>query len=100
MIDCIATWYLRCQYARVTTGTRRGGLMMNKIAVESDIDSTEHLKEIFDQSLAVLCETKEVSPRSLPLHIRAADLQKRALTDAAKALTMLWKISEPRRVRP
>jgi hypothetical protein len=74
--------------------------MMNKIAVKSDIDSTEHLKGIFDHSLAVLCEGKEVSPRSLPLHISAADLQKRALTDAAKALTMLWKISEPRRVRP
>jgi len=73
---------------------------MNKIAVKSDIDSTERLKGIFDHSLAVLCETKEVSPRSLPLHISAADLQKRALTDAAKALTMLWKISEPRRVRP
>ena len=74
--------------------------MMNKIAVKSDSDSTEHLKGIFDHSLAVLCETKEVSPRSLPLHISAADLQKRALTDAAKALTMLWKISEQRRVRP
>jgi hypothetical protein len=74
--------------------------MMNKIAVKGDIDSTEHLKGIFDQSLAVLCEGKEVSPRSLPLHISAADLQKRALTDAAKALTMLWKISEQRRVRP
>jgi hypothetical protein len=74
--------------------------MMNKVALKSDTDSAEYLKGIFDQSLAVLCEGKEVSSRSLPLYISAADLQKRALTDAAKALTMLWKISGPRRVRP
>jgi hypothetical protein len=72
--------------------------MMNKVVVSSDVNSAEQLQGIFDQSLAVLCD-KEVSPRSLPLHISALDLQKRALTDAAKALTMLWKISEPRRVR-
>jgi len=72
---------------------------MNKVTVKDDLNSTEYLKGIFDQSLAVLCESKDVSPRSLPLHISAADLQKRALTDAAKALTMLWRISEPRRVR-
>ena len=74
--------------------------MMNKAAVKTDFNSAEHLQGIFDQSLAVLCESKDVSPRSLPLHISASDLQKRALTDAAKALTMLWKISEPRRVKP
>jgi len=74
--------------------------MMNKVAVTSDLNSAEQLQDIFDHSLAVLCESKKVSPRSLPLHISAADLQKRALTDAAKALTMLWKISEPRRVKP
>jgi hypothetical protein len=72
--------------------------MMNEVAVKSELNSAEQLQGIFDQSLAVLCE-KDVSPRSLPLHISASDLQKRALTDAAKALTMLWKISEPRRVR-
>jgi hypothetical protein len=74
--------------------------MMNKVAVTNDLNSPEQLQGIFDHSLAVLCESKHVSPRSLPLHISAADLQKRALTDAAKALTMLWKISEPRRVKP
>jgi hypothetical protein len=73
--------------------------MMNKVAVTNDLNSAEQLQGIFDHSLAVL-ESKDVSPRSLPLHISAADLQKRALTDAAKALTMLWKISEPRRVKP
>ena len=72
--------------------------MMNKVVVSSDVNSAEQLQGIFDQSLAVLCD-KEVSPRSLPLHISALDLQKRALADAAKALTMLCKISEPRRVR-
>jgi len=73
--------------------------MLNKVTVKNDLNSAENLQGIFDHSLAVLCESKELSPRSLPLHISAADLQKRALTDAAKALTMLWKISEPRRVR-
>jgi hypothetical protein len=65
----------------------------------TEANSAANLQGIFDHSLAVLCESKEVSPRSLPIHISAAELQKRALTDAAKALTMLWKISEPRRVK-
>jgi hypothetical protein len=72
---------------------------MMKAISTTDADSAANLQGIFDHSLAVLCESKEVSPRSLPIHISAAELQRRALTDAAKALTMLWKISEPRRVK-
>jgi hypothetical protein len=59
--------------------------------------SATHLKKIFDQSLAVLCGGKESVPlrrNSLPLHIDSVSLQKRALTDAANALTSLWKISD------
>jgi hypothetical protein len=70
-----------------------------KAIAATDANSAADLQGIFDHSLAVLCDSKEVSPRSLPIHISAAELQKRALTDAAKALTMLWKISEPRRVK-
>jgi hypothetical protein len=73
--------------------------MMNKAIVGNEVNSAANLQGIFDHSLAVLCDSKDVSPRSLPIHISAAELQKRALTDAAKALTMLWKISEPRRVK-
>src|SRR6266436_4640 len=59
-------------------------------------DSTNHLKSVFDQSLAVLCEDKDsVRARSqtewsrrgsLPLHVDAVNLQKRAFDNAAKAL--------------
>jgi hypothetical protein len=74
---------------------------MNRVVnTATNVNSQENLQNIFDHSLAVLCESKDVSPRSLPLHISAADLQKRALSDAAKALTMLWKVSEPKRVKP
>lgn len=61
--------------------------------------STTHLKDIFDQSLALLCEgasSRRVRRSSLPLHIDAASLQKRALSDAADALAALWKISKTR----
>jgi len=70
-------------------------------------DSTNHLKSIFDQSLAVLCEDKDsvrawsqterLRRGSLPLHVDAVNLRKRALDNAAKALATLWKISEPKR---
>lgn len=76
-------------------------IKMNRVVnTATNVNSQENLQNIFDHSLAVLCESKDVSPRSLPLHISAADLQKRALSDAAKALTMLWKVSEPKRVKP
>jgi|SRR5271163_2605884 hypothetical protein len=58
--------------------------------------SANHLKNIFDQSLAILCEgasSVRVRRRSLPLHIDPLSLQKRALSDAANALTALWNIS-------
>jgi hypothetical protein len=81
--------------------------MSNAITVTEESNSTNDLKSIFDQSLAVLCEgkdtlktgsqTERLRRRSLPLHADAVNLQKRALDDAAKALATLWKISEPKR---
>jgi hypothetical protein len=81
--------------------------MSNAITVTEESNSTNDLKSIFDQSLAVLCEgkdalktgsqTERLRRRSLPLHADAGNLQKRALDDAAKALATLWKISEPKR---
>jgi hypothetical protein len=73
---------------------------MNRVTTATDVNSQENLQNIFNHSLAVLCESKDVSPRSLPLHISAADLQKRALSDAANALTRLWKVSESKRAKP
>ena len=77
--------------------------------VTDESDSTNQLKSIFDQSLAVLCEgedtvktglqTERLRRKSLPLHIDAVNLQKRALDNAAKALATLWKISEPKRTK-
>jgi len=77
------------------------------VTVIAEFDSTNHLKSIFDQSLAVLCEDKETVKNgsqaerllrsSLPLHVDAVNLQKRALDNAAKALATLWKISESKR---
>jgi hypothetical protein len=68
-------------------------------------DSANHLKNVFEQSLAVLSQETEARAgrlqqirRSLPLHASAADLQKRALDNAAHALATLWKI--PVRVKP
>ena len=67
-------------------------------------ESTTRLKNIVEQSIAVLCDSDDsaradarrepISRRSLPLHIDAANLQKRALSDAAKALSVLWKITK------
>lgn len=81
--------------------------MTTKIALNQQSDSTHHLKSIFEQSLAVLCDKdNDAAPtntqngrlrHSLPLHMDTADLQKRALDDAAKALATLWKISDPGR---
>ena len=77
------------------------------VPVTEESDSTNQLKSIFDQSLAVLCEGKDtvktgsqtvwLRRKSLPLHVDAVNLQKRALDNAAKALATLWKISEPKR---
>jgi hypothetical protein len=68
-------------------------------AVTDKSGSANQLKNIFDQSLAILCEganSVRVRRRSLPLHIDDVSLQKRALRDAADALTALWKISGSR----
>lgn len=66
-----------------------------------------HLKTVFEKSLAVLSEGKDAltkntrigraSRGSTPIRINAADLQKRALDDAAHALATLWKVQEPGR---
>jgi predicted HicB family RNase H-like nuclease len=79
--------------------------MSNAMTATEESNSTNHLKSIFDQSLAVLCEdsantgsqTKRQRRSSLPLHVDAVNLHKRALDNAAKALASLWKISEPKR---
>ncbi|HKB99655.1 MAG TPA: hypothetical protein VKD23_12805 [Terriglobales bacterium] len=81
--------------------------MSHVMTVTAESDSTSQLKSIFDQSLAVLCEGKNsVNTRSqadqlwsssIPLHVDAVNLRKRALDNAAKALATLWKISEPKR---
>jgi hypothetical protein len=82
-------------------------MLTNQSAGNKQAESTHHLKSVFEQSLAVLREDehknvvkKTRSPLRarrdfLPLHIDPANLQKRALDDAAKALAALWKISEP-----
>ena len=80
--------------------------MTSRMTSNEQSDSTNYLKSIFEQSLAVLSEGKDsgkmdtqagqLRRRSLPLHIDAVSLQKRALVDAAKALTTVWTISKPR----
>jgi hypothetical protein len=94
-------------------------MMAHDLAGKQLIDSTNHLKSIFEQSLAVLREDKNDKSNNvknsnddknlvkktrpqvrvrrdfLPLHIDHANLQKRALDEAAKALAALWKISGP-----
>lgn len=70
-------------------------------------ESANRLKNIFEQSLAVLAQGVDAPAgkpqtirRSLPLHANAADLQKRAIDNAANALASLWKISGSARVKP
>jgi hypothetical protein len=73
---------------------------MTKVISPNDKSvSANHLKNIFDQSLAILCDgasSVQVRRSSLPLHIDAVSLHKRALSDAANALAALWKIPETR----
>ena len=80
--------------------------MISKTVPNQQSDSTTHLKDIFEQSLAALSEEGDAIKSSqnrrtrrdyLPIHMDAASHQKRALDDAAKALATLWKISEPGR---
>ena len=73
--------------------------MTDTVTLNEKPGSTTHLKDIFDQSLAILCEgasSARVRRSYLPLHIDTANLQKRALSDAADALAALWKISKTR----
>ena len=72
--------------------------MSNTPTVNEQSGSANRLKNIFDRSLAILCEGTGAPPlrrSSIPLHIDAVSLQKRALSDAANALAALWKISKP-----
>src|SRR3982074_2603546 len=83
--------------------------MTATVPVPAESDSTNQLKSSVGQSLAVLCEredtvktglqTERLRRKSLPLHIDAVNLQKRALDNAAKALATLWKISGPKRTK-
>jgi len=84
--------------------------MIKDKASNAQPDSTNQLMSIFDESLAVLSEDKkDAKPQkgqkirnlrlTLPIHVDPVNLQKRALDEAAKALTSLWKISDPRRAR-
>jgi hypothetical protein len=69
------------------------------VQIKEQSGSPSQLKNVFDQSLAILCEgagSKRVRRSSLPLHIDAVSLQKRALSDAANALAALWKIPNNR----
>ncbi len=72
--------------------------MTNTPNVNEQSGSAHRLKNIFDRSLAILSEGAGAPPvrrSSIPLHIDAISLQKRALSDAANALAALWKISKP-----
>jgi hypothetical protein len=73
--------------------------MIKVATVNENSGSAIHLKNIFDHSLAILCDgasSVRVRRSLLPLHIDAVSLQKRALSDAANALAALWKISANR----
>jgi hypothetical protein len=83
--------------------------MINQAIANKQTDSATHLKSVVEQCLAVLGEDKDSPAEAhtrrlrcgwLPLHIDPVNLQKRALSEAAKALATLWKISETRCVRP
>lgn len=80
----------------------------NELMVKQQTESTNHLKSVFEQSLAVLQDDNNAAMRKtrpnkparrdcLPLYIDPANLRKRALEDAAKALAALWRISQPGR---
>ncbi len=77
--------------------------MNHNNAPSAQPESTNRMKNIFEQSLAVLRGDKNRTGNvqkhcvSLPLHIDAANVQKRAVEEAAKALASLWKISDTRR---
>jgi hypothetical protein len=72
-------------------------MMTNPVTPNDKAGSANHLKKVFDQSLAILSESAgsvQVRRSFVPLHIDPVSLQKRALSDAANALASLWKISQ------
>jgi hypothetical protein len=89
--------------------------MIDNKTLEQPSESVSTLKTLFDRSLAILAEEnngktsqqretdrekrivkKDIVLRpQLPIHIDPVSLQKRAIDDAARALTSLWKISKP-----
>jgi hypothetical protein len=81
--------------------------MINHGVPKENPDSVTQLKTVFEKSLALLSEGKDALTRktrigrasrgSMPIHMNQADLQKRALADAAHALATLWKVQEPGR---
>ncbi len=78
--------------------------MTSATIVKETPDSTNQLKKVVEQSLAMLGEGNdaprtEVCRRSLPLYVDAANRQKVALLSAAKALASLWKVSKPKLAR-
>lgn len=81
---------------------------MSQQALTQNPESASHLKDVFEQSLAMLGEknsgverNKPIRQRrsAVPIHIDAACLQKRALEDAAKALASLWNVTTPGQTR-
>jgi hypothetical protein len=89
--------------------SERPVMITNEFAGKKQMESTQHLKSIFEQSLAVLREDKNVIKKSrpnvrlrrdfLPLHTEPANLEKVALDEAAKALAVLWRVSGTGRSR-
>jgi hypothetical protein len=82
----------------------KGATMMREPVSAVQPESANQLKNVFEQSLAVLCEDEggvAKDAHSLPIRQRGvpqqADVRKRALNDAANALASLWKISGPGR---
>jgi hypothetical protein len=82
-------------------------LIMNNQAMNQNPETTNHLKDVFEQSLAMLevrhagatAESAATRGSAVPLHIDPAFLQKRALDDAAKALASLWRVPSSTRAK-
>lgn len=95
------------RFSRILRCNPRGKValvMSNQRGGAEPAESANELKSIFERSLAVLREEgsfpKDSQSRrtlygSLPLHTDAADIRKRALDAAAKALASLWRIRKP-----
>ena len=81
--------------------------MATAVLTKPGTESAHHLRDIVEQSIAVLCEPDQAAAkkaqvrasRFLPLHADRATVQKAALTNAAKALAALWNVSRPGRAK-